>query len=132
MERKLSGFTAFLLLFAYSTISFAEPLPSALDPGSAECVSCHQDSITVSEPFEVCHQGNCDHPAGVSYVSLTLKNRGLVPADKLDPAITLVDGKMGCLACHTPYDAAGHETAENSMLSVDNKGSALCVACHRK
>lgn len=132
MDRKLSALTVFLLLFACSTLSGAEPLPSTLDAGSSGCVSCHQDSITVSEPFEVCHQGGCDHPVGVSYGSLTLKNRGLVPADKLDPAITLVEGKMGCLACHTPYDAAVHETAEDSMLSVDNKGSALCVACHRK
>ncbi|CAG1066202.1 hypothetical protein BAC1_01808 [uncultured bacterium] len=132
MDRNLSGFAVFLLLFAYSTITFAEPLPSSLDPGSAECVSCHQDSITVNEPFEVCHQGGCDHPVGVSYQSFSSRNRGLVPADKLDPAITLVDGKMGCLACHTPYDAAAHETAGNSMLSVDNKGSALCAACHRK
>lgn len=130
--KKNSLVSAFLLMTASPALTLAQLPPALLDPGSAECVSCHEDSITVKEPFEVCHQGGCDHPAGVSYESLTLKNRGLVPADRLDPAIRLVDGRMGCLSCHTPYAAGSHEKSTGGMLSIDNKGSALCVACHRK
>lgn len=130
--KKNSLVSAFLLISASSAFCLAQLPPPLLDPGSAECVSCHEDSITVSEPFEVCHQGGCDHPVGVGYETLTLKNRGLTPADRLDPAIKLVDGRMGCLSCHTPYAAGSHEEASDSMLSIDNNGSALCMACHRK
>lgn len=137
MNVKSYCLTAFLLVLASSSYCSAQVpalpmMPGVLDAGSAECVSCHEDSVTVNEPFQVCHQGDCDHPVGVSYTSLLSKNRGLTPADKLDPAIKLIDGKMGCLTCHTPYAAEGHETAANPMLSVDNTGSALCMACHRK
>lgn len=133
MKKKVFSLTAFLLVIAAPTFSSAEmPLAAVLDAGSAECVSCHHDSITVNEPLQVCHKGDCEHPVGVSYVSFSARNKGLVPPEGLDPAIKLIDGKMGCLACHTPYVASDHETAAGSMLSVDNTGSGLCVACHRK
>lgn len=130
--KKNSLVSAFLLISVFPASCLAQLPPPLLDPGSAGCVSCHEDSITVSEPFEICHQGNCDHPAGVNYEALALKNRGLVPADRLDQAIKLVDGRIGCLSCHIPYAAGSHEEAADSMLSIDNKGSALCMACHRK
>ena len=133
MKKMRFSLMAFLLVLASPAFSSAGILPpDALDAGSAECVSCHQDSITVEEPLRICHQGDCDHPVGVSYILISSRNRGLTPPEGLDPAIKLIDGKMGCLACHTPYVAADHETAANSMLSVDNTGSGLCVACHRK
>lgn len=129
--KKSFSLTAFLLVIA-SPVFAARIAAPGLDPGSVECVSCHQDSITVNEPLQVCHQGECDHPVGVSYISFSSRNRGLAPIDGLDPAIKFVDGKMGCLTCHSPYVAADHEKAADSMLSVDNTGSGLCVACHRK
>lgn len=133
MKKMSFSLTAFLLVLAPPAFASAEILPpDALDAGSAECVSCHQDSITVKEPLQVCHQGECDHLVGVSYISFSSRNRGLTPPEALDPAIKLIDGKMGCLACHIPYVAADHESAANPMLSVDNTGSGLCVACHRK
>lgn len=117
---------------------FAQP-PVPLDAASAECVGCHQDAVTVNEPLQVCHQGNCDHPVGVSYVSFSSKNRGLIPPEGLIPEIKLVDGKISCLTCHIPYNAEHEEKAAfkgsfqpDSLLSVDNTGSKLCTSCHRK
>lgn len=130
MIKKSSSLLALLLIVSPAFSS--RILAAGLDAGSAECVSCHQDSITVNEPLQVCHQGDCDHPVGVGYTSFSSRNRGLTPPEALDPAIKLIDGKMGCLTCHIPYVAADHENTSNSMLSVDNTGSALCVACHRK
>lgn len=131
MKKKSFSLTAFLLVFTSSAFA-AQVLPAGLDVESVECLSCHQDSITVNEPLQVCHQGECDHPIGVSYISFSSRNRGLVPVEGLDPAIKLIDGKMGCRTCHAPYAPADHETASDPMLSVDNTGSGLCVACHRK
>lgn len=113
--------------------------PASLDPGSAECLGCHQDPSAVNEPFRYCHKGDCDHPVGVNYVTLASRNRGLVPPEGLIKGITLVDGRIGCITCHTPY-TPGHEeqavfrgtSQPDPMLSVDNTGSGLCVACHRK
>jgi len=127
-----------ILSFILSSLSLpvlaCAQLPLApVDAASAECLSCHQDSITVNEPLRVCHQGDCDHPIGSSYEALSSRNRGLVPSASLDPALRLSDGKMGCLTCHVPYAASGHETADQDpMLVIDNAGSAMCVACHRK
>lgn len=124
-----------LLLFA-PVHAFAGPVPLALDAASIECVGCHQDAISVKEPLQVCHQGNCDHPVGVSYASFSSRNRGLIPPEGLVPEIKLVDGKMSCLSCHTPYTAEHEERAASSqpdpLLSVDNTGSRLCTSCHRK
>ena len=129
--KKTFSLIAFLL-FASPAFASSQILTAGLDAGSAECVSCHQDAITVNEPLQVCHQGDCDHPVGVSYISFSSKNRGLTPIEGLDPAIKLIDGKMGCLTCHAPYAPVDHEKTADPMLSVDNPGSGLCVACHRK
>lgn len=123
-----------------SATSFAwAQTPIPLDAASAECVGCHEDAVTVKEPLQVCHQGNCDHPVGASYASFSSRNRGLVAPENLIPGIKLVDGKIGCLTCHTPYTAEHEEQAAlrgssqpDPMLSVDNTGSGLCAACHRK
>jgi hypothetical protein len=136
MHKIRLSFTALFFILAVPSFALSQALPSGLlDVGSAECVVCHQDSITVNEPLQVCHQGDCDHLSGSTYASFSSKNRGLVPPERLDPAIKLVDGKIGCLSCHTPYIAADHEivaAANDPMLSVENTGSGLCAACHRK
>lgn len=132
MKKKSFSLTAFFLVLSSPAFALTGAPTSGLDAESFECVSCHQDSITVNEPLQVCHQGECDHPVGVSYTSFSSRNRGLTPVEGLDPAIKLIDGKMGCLTCHAPYVPTDHEKTGNSMLSVDNTGSGLCVACHRK
>lgn len=134
---------AFKMFIAAVFISFpafvSAQLPGPLDPGSAECLGCHQDAVAVKEPLQVCHKGDCDHPVGISYVTLASKNMGLVPPEKLAAGIKLIDGKIGCLTCHIPYDAEHEERAafkgsfqSDPMLSVDNTSSALCTSCHRK
>lgn len=131
--KRLIIFSAFISSLSLPVLAVAQTPLAPVDAASAECLSCHQDSITVNEPLMVCHQGDCDHPIGASYEALSSRNRGLVPSVRLDPALRLPDGKMGCLTCHVPYAAAGHETADpDPMLVIDNKGSALCISCHRK
>jgi len=131
--KRLVIFSAFLSFISLPVLAGAQPPLVPVDAASAECLGCHQDSITVNEPLRVCHQGDCDHPIGSSYEALSSRNRGLVPSESLDPALRLSGGKMNCLTCHVPYAAAGHEAADaGPMLVIDNTGSALCVACHRK
>jgi len=43
--------------------------------------------------------------------------------------LPLVDGLIGCSTCHLPYSKANHA---GPMLVIDNAGSRLCLACHRK
>lgn len=133
-----TAFPLFLLSMAGPAMVFAQ-LPAVVDPASAECLDCHQDSVTVSEPLSPA--GECDHSIGVSYSSVQMKNRGLVPVAALDPAVKLLDGNIGCLTCHVPYSEADHESIAASrtpgqqpdpMLVKDNTGSGLCAACHRK
>lgn len=106
-----------------------------LDHGSVECMGCHQDPAAVSEPLRYCHDGGCDHPVGTSYTAVSAGNAGLVAPERLSSGVRLFDGRIGCLTCHTPY-TPDHEkqaaSAPGSMLSMDNAGSGLCVACHRK
>ncbi|MCC6502487.1 MAG: hypothetical protein IT362_05050 [Deltaproteobacteria bacterium] len=132
---------AFFFSIASPSLAAAQSPFASVDPASAECLDCHQDSVTVNEPLRICHQGDCDHPIGASYEALASKNRGLTPPGQLDPALKLSNGKMGCLTCHVPYSAADHETVAASrgegaqpdpMLVMDNTGSGLCVACHKK
>lgn len=131
--KRLIILSAFLSSLSLPVLAGAQLPLASVDAASAECLSCHKDSITVNEPLRVCHQGDCDHPIGSSYEALSSRNRGLVPAASLDPALRLSGGKMGCLTCHVPYAAAGHETADaDPMLVIENTGSSLCVACHRK
>ena len=129
-----------MLLSLAAAASAQLPL-APVDAASVQCFECHQDSVTVNEPLRICHQGDCDHLIGASYAALSSKNRGLTPSERLDPAIKLTDGKIGCLTCHVPYSEADHEAVAaarvegaqpDPMLVMDNTGSRLCVACHKK
>ena len=60
----------------------------------------------------------------------------------LDPAIRLIDGRIGCGTCHVPYTEANHQTLSNErsafpsvpdpLLVMDNRRSELCLECHIK
>lgn len=140
MKKRIVLFALFLPLAQAAFVSAQLPV-APIDPASARCLECHQDSVTVNEPLRVCHQGDCDHPIGESYAALSSRNRGLTQPGQLDQAIKLADGRIGCLTCHVPYVEADHETVAASrgdglqpdpMLVMDNTGSSLCVACHKK
>lgn len=110
-----------------------EEINSILDRVSLECISCHNGTVgkamSVRLPGEekLTYSGrNMDHPIGMNYREVTLYNDKFHPVESLSPLIMLVDGKVGCSSCHNPYS---HEL---TMLSMNNRGSALCLQCHNK
>ncbi len=111
-----------------------------LGPASTKCVGCHEGVLSGGV---VSHRGGTTHPVGVDYLELSRRNPSLVPPEKLNKAMPLEDGRIGCLTCHVPYDSKNHSELARKragmgfdepdpMLSVDNRGSALCMGCHRK
>ncbi len=131
----------FIVFFACSSSLFAAPRASSLDALSTQCLKCHEGFASGGR---LCHNGDCSHPIGVDYIRLARGNASLVPPSKLDPAMKLIDGKMGCPTCHVPYNKKNHlelykkrkkvyvKTGVDVMLAVDNNWSGLCVACHLK
>ncbi len=130
-------------LFACA-IFFVPPhsVEAALDSGSKQCIGCHSDAVGGTGASLV-HKGGLSHPVGVDYTGLSSKRPGLKPQEALDPAIKLVDGRIGCVTCHVPYSSEtdhrrlaekrrNSPSAPDPMLSVDNSGSRLCLACHDK
>lgn len=128
--------------FSMNTPANAQlPAGVSLDPESAECIFCHE-TVGVSDTMMVCHTDVCDHPIGLDYAALSMRNPGYKKPSELDPAIKLPDGKIGCTTCHVPYSEANHlalaeqrrqfPSKPDPMLSVDNTRSALCNACHSK
>lgn len=100
---------------------------SLLDKFSAECLSCHDGTISKAPQVEV-RQGawqhgiGMSHPVGVEYPrSGDFTYPGSLPA-----SVRLFDGRIGCLSCHEIY------SAEKNMLVMNNKGSRLCLTCHKK
>jgi len=132
-----------MLLLGSSASLLAAPTVAdpSLDASSNRCLMCH---VGLSVGGRLCHHGDCSHPIGVDYVRLAAGNASLVPPSKLNPAMKLIDGKMGCLTCHVPYNKKNHlelykkrnkvylKTGVDVMLAVDNNWSGLCMACHQK
>lgn len=100
---------------------------SGLDGVSQKCISCH-DGTTDTLQANYCvigQQGACaGHIIGIDYQGAATGNPGLETAP--DPRIALHEGKIGCASCHDIYSGGA------KLLVLDNSGSALCVACHKK
>jgi len=110
-------------------------------PSSLMCLGCHDGTVAtatigsahallagVREGFAV-PEGFVwrDHPIGVLYPS---DRREFRPASVVETAgnIRLPEGRMECVSCHDPHNAAGVD----KMLVMSNRRSALCLACHIK
>lgn len=116
--------------YAHASGRLEESGAGFLDPYSVECLSCHDGVISKTESFEISagdfqHGIGLSHPVGVEYPLMSPKNDFIAP-DALGGEVRLFDGKVGCLSCHTPYGK------EKGFLVRDNRGSALCLSCHRK
>lgn len=75
-----------------------------------------------------------DHPVGISYAAaLGAGAGGAFGAANLNalPAATKVFGTNGTMECATCHDVHGGVTG-TKFLVMDNAGSALCIACHKK
>ncbi len=119
----------------------SEPGPGApgfgLDQESRACLACHDGSAA---PFARIVEGQPggarsrmpvdlerDHPVGVDYDPW--KGSGtaqLHPQSSLPPTVQLPGGRLGCNSCHSTYSGLPR------MLSVEQRGSRLCLTCHVK
>ncbi len=116
--------------YAHASGRLEESGSGSLDPYSVECLSCHDGVISKTESFEISagdfqHGIGLSHPVGVEYPQMSPKN-DFIARDALGDEVRLFDGKVGCLSCHTPYGK------EKGFLVKNNRGSALCLSCHRK
>lgn len=101
-----------------------------LDEHSVECLSCHDGVISKMggvkiRSGEFKHSIGLSHPVGVEYPAMSPQN-DFVDKATLPEDIKLFQGKVGCLSCHSPYGGG------KSFLVVENRRSALCLACHKK
>lgn len=101
-----------------------------LDTFSVECLSCHDGVIShmtdiAPRAGDFRHGIGLSHPIGVEYPMISVRH-DFVDINTLPSGIKLFDGKVGCLSCHNPYGG------KKNLLVMDNKGSALCLGCHRK
>ncbi|WP_291315156.1 cytochrome c3 family protein [Desulfuromonas sp.] len=99
----------------------------SLDRISRGCLACH-DALSAGD-VHFCTSGLdrvcLSHPVGVVYDQIQARNRELNPRSQLDPAISFIEGKLGCTSCHSIY------STERKLLTLSNRGSALCLHCHR-
>jgi len=82
---------------------------------SMTCLGCHDGLIA---------RDASGHPIGRAYDAAALDDRRLRPRAILPEAVTLEDGRVGCISCHDPASALP------ARLTMPNRGSALCFACH--
>lgn len=118
--------------------------PPLIDRESVECIGCHEANIMITgdEQLVVCHSGgDCGHPIAIDYAALSARSPVLVKSADLNPAVRLVNGRIGCTTCHVPYSEIDHEimsakradtSVPDPLLVMDNAASALCSACHKK
>lgn len=101
-----------------------------IDRLSMECLSCHDSALAGSADVKIGagiwnHGSGVSHPIGVEYMQAYRKG-GLRHPSSINPSIRFFDGKIGCGSCHNIY------SKERFKLVMSNRGSALCLACHKK
>ncbi|WP_243370725.1 cytochrome c3 family protein [Geotalea sp. SG265] len=105
-----------------------------VDSFSYNCMSCHDG--TTSPAHDISFKKAADsgmfsgsltsHPIGTHYGSASYVNSELRRLEQLDPNMILIDGRVGCLTCHNPFNK------KVPHLVVSNEGSNLCLTCHIK
>lgn len=105
-----------------------------LDTVTLDCLSCHDGSTARTAQY-VLHRSvspshhptdaiHANHPIGQDYARAASDNPRLRSLDDLSPMISLLEGKVGCASCHSPYSQESHH------LVFSNHGGALCQECH--
>ncbi len=132
---------------------------TAPDGTSKLCLSCHDGSVALGafggQTGGVALTGGAllstdlrnDHPISIPYDSLVggglhtpnyaypsySTTTGALAAQTTLPLKTIAlnrldaAGKVQCTSCH-----GAHSNSRGYQLSMDNRGSALCLACHKK
>ncbi len=106
---------------------------SPIDSISIECLGCHDGTIGADTQVTIgagvwqhSDQDASSHPIGIDYASAQANDRTLKPMEQINKAIKFFNGKIGCGSCHDPYSNV------STQLVMSNKGSALCLECHKK
>ena len=111
-----------------------------VDAVSLECINCHMNRLTPENQSREDHYSGYDHVIGIDYASYAADGSLTLP-NALNPALKLIDGRISCVTCHVGYNPNDHEGLAKQrrkkgsvyvMLTIDNKGSALCLSCHNK
>jgi len=112
-----------------------------LDGPSLLCLSCH-DGVIASDVYTASHAtglarqlgssqlgigGLTGHPIGVAYPVADPHYQPAASFTTGADAIPLPDGRVQCISCHDPHNTGRHP----GMLVRSNRGSQLCLACHR-
>ncbi len=140
----LAGIIALCFFISAGAVFSASSIAGSvkLDSRSKECIKCHKADVTDKHVSIIGDTGGHEHPVGVDYFSLALRNPTLMKPSELVPALTLVNGRISCITCHVPYDESNHlklaakrkrmPAIPDPMLTVDNTMSGLCTSCHLK
>jgi len=128
-----------------SGVGVAIPLKNRAGDGTAFCMSCHDGSVLYSEignksnadtgtagvnytftgaaNFGATYDLASNHPVGVGAV-FTENTPGFVVTA---PSIIASGSAVECTSCHSLHSNLG-----TPLLTVNNSGSLLCLACHAK
>lgn len=107
------------------------PIANGFDRETKACVSCHDGALSPEIGFHAMKGEGMgdrdDHPMGIP-LAQTSRNResDFRIARVTSPRIRLVEGVIGCGSCHSVYS---HEPAQ---LVMSNRGSQLCLSCHKQ
>jgi len=98
-----------------------------VDHQTQTCLSCHDGLMSADIAISSPQPQLGEHPVGVvlgrrrSGPSIDLR-----PIEGLDRRIRLIDNKVGCLSCHSPF------SQQPRLLVMSNDRSRLCLSCHRR
>ena len=105
-----------------------------VDNLTALCLGCHDGasardvSVDVrNDPYASRNRftlASSDHPIGMDYNRYVSSGKSYKPAT--NPKMIFVNGKVGCLTCHDPFNP------EKGHLVVSDRQGALCLTCHNK
>jgi predicted CXXCH cytochrome family protein len=106
------------------------PTGSRTAAASLECMACHdgiigRDGHWPGQSERAASGTDRGHPVRVNYALAQSSSLNLKPVALLDVALRFENGDVGCRSCHDAFSRLA------SSLVIDNRGSALCLACHR-
>lgn len=105
-----------------------------IDSFSFGCLSCHDGTNSPGHDVDFKNSGRGDysgnnrrsHPIGMHYGSASYANNQLQRLENLNRNMILIDGRVGCLTCHNPFNR------QSPYLTVTMDRSSLCFSCHIK
>lgn len=101
-----------------------------IDKESHACLSCHDTISAAVQTASWSQSGRResmpDHPIGMSYQDISMRNASRYFPLMSTPQIRLFDGRLGCGSCHSLF------SKQPKKLVIGNDNDRLCVKCHNK